>query len=139
MCTIPHLNLSQTRKRFSMRRIQNQIVLLSVLIWIIMAAIWLMMNAYTQQSINKYNEILSRYMLMNGLAQLSSSAMNELDRYVQSPQGYMLGRFERLRAQIEQGREELYRLRHNRNRFELTNYYYVSQSQLNEMNRVVAI
>ncbi len=122
-----------------MRRIQNQIVLLSVLIWIIMAVIWLMMNAYTQQSINKYNEILSRYMLMNGLAQLSSSAMSELDRYVQSPQQYLLGPYERLREQIEQSREELYRLRHNRNRFELTNYYYVSQAQLNEMNRVVEI
>ncbi|GIQ71331.1 hypothetical protein XYCOK13_41550 [Xylanibacillus composti] len=122
-----------------MRRIQNQIVLLSVLVWIIMAAIWLLMNAYTQQSINKYNEILSRYMLMNGLAQLSSSAMGELDRYVQAPHGDMLGSYERLREQIEQGRENLYRLRHSRNRIELTNYYYVSESQREEMDRVVAI
>lgn len=120
-----------------MRTIRGKMMLLSLLIWIIMAMTWISMSIFNQRTVEKYNEILQRYLLMNEASQQSQQALTALNDYRISPTVDTLNRYKSENSQLLQTKSELNILRNSNNVMALDNFQNMIESQSQAMDLAV--
>lgn len=118
--------------------IHKKIIFLCIIIWMIMAVIWLVMSYYNQKTVEKYNEILQRYLLMNQTMDLSQSSMTALNLYMLDTSDEHLDQYKLVSSGIKQMKDQLFSLQNKDNYISLINYNHMLDSQLEEMNLAVA-
>ncbi|HEX7057983.1 MAG TPA: sensor histidine kinase [Bacilli bacterium] len=120
-----------------MNTIQKKILWLSLSVWLIMAGIWLFMSFNNRKSIENYNHILHRYLLMNQIPQLSQQTMDELNLYLENPNAAAESNLKFARDQLRSFKERLVSLRNNSNRLTLTDYQNMIDSQIAEVDLAI--
>lgn len=120
-----------------MKTIRSKMMLLSILIWIIMALIWLSMSAFNQKTVEQYNQILQRYLLMNQASQQSQQTLTSLNNYRITPTEANLKRYEDDNNTLFHTKSELSWLRNPDNEMQLDNFQNMIESQSEAMDLVV--
>ncbi|MBP3967170.1 two-component sensor histidine kinase, partial [Paenibacillus sp. DLE-14] len=120
-----------------MNTIRNKMMLLSILIWIIMAVIWLSMNLFNQRTVEKYNEILQRYLLMNQASEQSQQALTSLNNYRISLSQESLQQYFDDSNKLLHTKSELNWLRNANNAMLLDNFQHMLESQAEAMGLAV--
>ncbi|WP_308635213.1 sensor histidine kinase [Paenibacillus silvisoli] len=120
-----------------MKTIRSKMMLLSLLIWIIMAVIWLSLSVFNQKTVEQYNEILQRYLLMNQASQQSQQTLTSLNDYRMSPSQNSLSRYISDNNELHHTKSELNWLRNPNNNFLLDNFQNMLESQSEAMDLVV--
>ncbi|MBM7563432.1 sensor histidine kinase [Paenibacillus sacheonensis] len=120
-----------------MKTIRSKMMMLSIIIWIIMAFIWISMSIFNQRTVEKYNDILQRYLLMNQASELSRQALTTLNTYRMSPTE------DNLRKYVEDGNRllrmkmDMNLLRNPNNEMQLVDFQHMVDSQSQAMNLAV--
>ncbi|REE88507.1 histidine kinase/DNA gyrase B/HSP90-like ATPase [Paenibacillus taihuensis] len=120
-----------------MKTIRSKMMLLSILIWIIMALIWLSMSAFNQKTVEQYNQILQRYLLMNQASQQSQQTLTSLNNYRITPTESNLKLYEDANITLHHTKSELSWLRNPNNEMQLDNFQNMIESQSEAMDLVV--
>ncbi|SFS61777.1 sensor histidine kinase [Paenibacillus sp. BC26] len=120
-----------------MNTIRNKMMLLSILIWIIMAVIWLSMSLFNQRTVEKYNEILQRYLLMNQASEQSQQALTSLNNYRISLSQESLQQYFDDSNKLLHTKSELNWLRNANNAMLLDNFQHMLESQAEAMGLAV--
>ncbi|UKS28902.1 histidine kinase [Paenibacillus sp. HWE-109] len=120
-----------------MKTIRSKMMMLSILIWIIMAIIWLSMSIYNQRTVEKYNEILQRYMQMNQASQLSQQSLTSLNKVRMSPTLESLNQYDSANKALLRTKSDLNWLRNLSNRLPLDNLQHMLESQSEAMDLAV--
>lgn len=121
-----------------MNTIYKKIILLCMIIWMIMAVIWLLISYYNQKTIEKYNEILQKYLLMNQITQLSESSKTTLNQYTVDPSERHLNEYLYTIRDMRLMKQQLYSLENINNYITLINYENMIDSQIEEMELAVS-
>ena len=116
-----------------MKTIRNKIIFLFAVIWIMISLVWCLMIYSNQKTLQNYNEILQRYMLIKETSQLSQDSINSLNHYIinsgEEPQNeYLL-----LSKKLKEMQEKLNRLKNQNNSITLMNFDNMIKSQLESM------
>lgn len=90
-----------------MKTLQSKMIMLTVIILVFMAGLWLFLNNQHQLTIEKYNSILQRYMAMNELTNLSTEAVKQLNGYTNNPSKETEARFSYAVEKLERNYVEL--------------------------------
>ncbi|AZN42018.1 sensor histidine kinase [Paenibacillus albus] len=120
-----------------MKTIRSKMMLLSILIWIIMALIWLSMSAFNQKTVEQYNQILQRYLLMNQASQQSQQTLTSLNNYRITPTEANLKQYVNDNNMLFHTKSELSWLRNPNNEMQLDNFQNMIESQSEAMDLVV--
>lgn len=120
-----------------MNSIRKKIVILSLMSWIIMAGFWLLMNYYNQKSVEQYNKILQRYLLMNQIPNLSLTSLNALNKYMNDESVDTLEKYYLSIRELQDFQLQLDMLANKQNRQTLGSYANMIDSQIEEMSLVV--
>ncbi|SEM79777.1 sensor histidine kinase [Paenibacillus sp. OV219] len=120
-----------------MKTIRSKMMLLSILIWIIMALIWLSMSAFNQKTVEQYNQILQRYLLMNQASQQSQQTLTSLNNYRITPTEANLRQYQDDNNTLFHTKSELSWLRNPNNEMQLDNFQNMIESQSESMDLVV--
>lgn len=120
-----------------MKTIRSKMMMLSLIIWIIMACIWLSMSIFNQRTVEKYNGILQRYLLMNQASELSRQALTTLNTYRMSPTDENLRRYVEDNNRLLRTKLDMNMLRNPNNGMQLDNFQHMVDSQSQAMDLVV--
>ncbi|SFI31387.1 Histidine kinase-, DNA gyrase B-, and HSP90-like ATPase [Paenibacillus sp. UNC496MF] len=120
-----------------MKTIRNKMMMLSLIIWIIMAFIWISMSIFNQRTVEKYNGILQRYLLMNQASELSRQALTSLNEYRISPTEDRLRRYVADNNQLLRTKLDMRALRNANNGMLLDNFQNMVESQSEAMDLAV--
>ncbi|TXK85178.1 sensor histidine kinase [Paenibacillus sp. N3.4] len=120
-----------------MKTIRSKMMMLSILIWIIMAIIWLSMSLYNQSTVEKYNEILQRYMQMNQASQLSQQTLTSLNKFRMAPTLESLNQYTSTNSSLLRTKSDLNWLRNMSNTMQLDNLQHMLESQSEAMDLAV--
>ncbi|NBD23539.1 sensor histidine kinase [Paenibacillus glycinis] len=120
-----------------MKTIRNKMMMLSLIIWIIMAFIWISMSIFNQRTVEKYNGILQRYLLMNQASELSRQALTTLNGYRMSPTEENLRRYVEDDNRLLRTKLDMNKLRNPNNDMLLVNFQHMVDSQSEAMNLAV--
>jgi len=120
-----------------MKTIRSKMMLLSLMIWIIMAIIWISMSIFNQVTVEKYNEILQRYLLMNQASQLSQQALTSLNNYRMSPTLETLSGYQTDNSKLLHTAAEMNWLRNQDNTMRIDNVQNMLESQAETMDLAV--
>jgi sensor histidine kinase YesM len=121
-----------------MNTIRKKIMILSAVIWAIMLLIWVLMNYSNQKTIEKYNEILQRYMLMNNISQLSENSITVLNQYMSNKNPELKLAYLSSSEDMKAKQQQLYLLKNQNNYITLMNYDYMISSQLESMKLAIS-
>ncbi|MDP5276299.1 sensor histidine kinase [Chengkuizengella axinellae] len=121
-----------------MNTIQKKIILLSLFIWVMMLGIWLFMSYHNQKTIEQYNQILQRYLLMNQASHLSENLIANLHQYILDPTDEQLYLYENKKIEMQITKGQLKSLRNADNYMELMDYENMIDSQL-ELTELVLV
>ncbi|MFD0710426.1 sensor histidine kinase [Paenibacillus sp. GCM10027626] len=116
-----------------MNSIRKKIIFLLAVIWIIMLLVWLLMSYSNQKTVENYNHILQRYMLMNQLSQLSKQAIADLNKLLSDPDIGAESGIEATSKAIAAAQAQLPELQNADNAILLKNYDRMMTSQMEEM------
>ncbi|RXZ84015.1 HAMP domain-containing protein [Paenibacillaceae bacterium] len=116
-----------------MRTIHQKIISLSVVIWIIILLVWLLMIYSNQKTIEAYNEILQRYMLIEQISESSQSSIHALNQYLINSAGGSRNQYLILSRQLKNTQKKLLGLRNQNNYIALMNYDNMINNQLESM------
>lgn len=105
-----------------MKTLQSKMIMLTVIILVFMAGLWLFLNNQHQLTIEKYNSILQRYMAMNELTNLSTEAVKQLNGYTNNPSKETEARFSYAVEKLERNYVELPTLINSGNKTTLLNF-----------------
>ncbi|UJF36062.1 sensor histidine kinase [Paenibacillus hexagrammi] len=120
-----------------MKTIRSKMMLLSMLICTIMGIIWLSMSIFNQITVEKYNEILQRYLLMNQASEFSQSSLTSLNKYRMSPTLDALHVYESENNKLLLTKSEMNWLRNRNNSMLLENLQNMLDSQSQAMELAV--
>lgn len=120
-----------------MKTIRSKMMMLSILIWVIMAIIWLSMSIYNQRTVEKYNQILQRYMQMNQASQLSQQTLTTLNKYRMSPSLDNLNQYNNDNNSLLRTKTDMNWLRNLSNSMLLDNLQNMLESQSEAMDLAV--
>ncbi|WP_219837578.1 sensor histidine kinase [Paenibacillus sp. R14(2021)] len=120
-----------------MKTIRSKMMMLSIIIWIIMAFIWISMSIFNQRTVEKYNEILQRYLMMNQASQQSRQALTTLNDYRMSPTEESLRLYVSANNQLQLTKAQMNWLRNPSNDMVLDNFQHMMESQSEAMNLAV--
>ncbi|WNR42335.1 sensor histidine kinase [Paenibacillus roseipurpureus] len=120
-----------------MKTIRSKMMMLSILIWIIMAIIWLSMSLYNQRTVEKYNGILQRYLQMNQASQLSQQSLTSLNKYRIAPTLENLNQYGNDNASLLRTKVEMDWLRNVTNSMLLDSLQNMLESQSEAMDLAV--
>ncbi|OPH47318.1 hypothetical protein BC351_11525 [Paenibacillus ferrarius] len=112
-------------------------MMLSILIWVIMAIIWISMSLFNQKTVEKYNEILQRYMQMNEASQISRQALTSLNKYRISPTLDSMNQYVEDNSRLLRTRSDMNWLRNMNNSMLLDNLQNMLESQSQAMDLAV--
>ncbi|NBI29096.1 sensor histidine kinase [Chengkuizengella marina] len=113
-----------------MNSIQRKIILLSLFIWMLMLGIWLFMSYHNQKTIEQYNQILQRYLLMNQVSNLSENLIATLHEYILEISDEQLASYENQKLELQTISVQLNSLRNSDNYMNLINYENMIKSQV---------
>ncbi|WP_079420843.1 sensor histidine kinase [Paenibacillus ferrarius] len=120
-----------------MKTIRSKMMMLSILIWVIMAIIWISMSLFNQKTVEKYNEILQRYMQMNEASQISRQALTSLNKYRISPTLDSMNQYVEDNSRLLRTRSDMNWLRNMNNSMLLDNLQNMLESQSQAMDLAV--
>ncbi|MEX2461081.1 MAG: sensor histidine kinase [Paenibacillaceae bacterium] len=120
-----------------MNTIRKKIILLSLCSWVIMAGIWFALTLYNQSSIEKYNQILQKYLSMNKISQLSSSAVIWMKHYLDEHLQNDRSEYHSIKDQLQQAKFNLVLLENKNNENLLANYAGMIESQIEAMDLTI--
>ncbi|CAH0119297.1 hypothetical protein PAE9249_01796 [Paenibacillus sp. CECT 9249] len=121
-----------------MKTIRKKIMFLSVVIWLIITLVWLLMIYSNQKTIEKYNEILQRYMLIEHVSQSSQASINALNEYFVNSAEDSKNRYAGFSRELKDAQNKLLGLRNPNNYLSLMNYDRMIASQLESMDLAVS-
>ncbi len=113
-----------------MNSIQKKILLLSAIVLFSMTFIWGLLTYYNQQTQERYNRILQRYLRMNEVTGLSQHTVTALNNYLLAPSSSLLHDLNTSKDQLLQAKRLVAELKNRDNEFTLTNYMYMIDSLL---------
>ncbi|WP_066070264.1 sensor histidine kinase [Neobacillus soli] len=116
-----------------MKTIRNKIIFLFAVIWIMISLVWLLMIYSNQKTIENYNEILHRYLLIKEVSQLSQDSINALNHYFINAAADSKNEYLVLSGKLKESQEKLIGLRNQNNIISLMNYDNMIKSQLESM------
>lgn len=117
--------------------IHKKIIILCVIIWLIMAAIWLVLSFYNQKTVEKYNEILQRYLLMHQTMQRSHESTTVLNSFLADGSDTHLTEYDQIVELMLDSKRQLHSLKNTNNDLALMNFEHMIESQLSEMELAV--
>lgn len=120
-----------------MNTIRKKIIILSLCSWVIMAGIWFALTLYNQSSIEKYNQILQKYLSMNKISQLSSSSVIWLKHYLDEHQQNNSSEYDVIKFQLLDAKFHLVLLENKNNANLLANYAGMIESQIEAMDLAI--
>ncbi|MEC0228291.1 sensor histidine kinase [Paenibacillus alba] len=120
-----------------MQTIRSKMMMLSILIWVIMAIIWISMSLFNQKTVEKYNEILQRYMQMNQASQISRQSLTSLNKYRISPTLDSMNQYVEDNSRLLRTRSDMNWLRNMSNSMLLDNLQNMLESQSQAMDLAV--
>jgi len=120
-----------------MNTIRKKIIILSLCSWVIMAGIWFALTLYNQSSIEKYNQILQKYLSMNNISQLSSSSIIWLKHYLDEHIQDNIDEYNTLKFQLQDAKFNLVLLENRNNANLLANYAGMIESQIEAMDLTI--
>ncbi|NQX64781.1 sensor histidine kinase [Paenibacillus alba] len=120
-----------------MQTIRSKMMMLSILIWVIMAIIWISMSLFNQKTVEKYNEILQRYMQMNQASQISRQSLTSLNKYRISPTLDSMNQYVEDNSRLLRTRSDMNWLRNTSNSMLLDNLQNMLESQSQAMDLAV--
>lgn len=118
--------------------IHKKIIILCVVIWLIMAAIWLVLSFYDQKTVEKYNEILQRYLLMHQTMQRSHDSMTVLNSFMTDSSDTHLADYDQAVELMLESKRQLHSLKNTNNDMALMDFEYMIETQLIEMDLAVS-
>jgi sensor histidine kinase YesM len=120
-----------------MNTIRKKIIILSLCSWVIMAGIWFALTLYNQSSIEKYNQILQKYLSMNKISQLSSNSIIGVNHYLDDHLRNNLDSYNAIKYQLKQAAFDLALLENKSNYDLLANYAHMIDSQIEAMDLTI--
>lgn len=120
-----------------MNKIQRKILLLTTVVLLIMAVIWITLTYYNQKTQNQYNDILQRYLQLNEVTLLSQQLVMDLNNYLILPTSSNLEELIMSKEEIGNSKSDLYELRNEENDFALTNYMNLIDSLIETTERAL--
>lgn len=117
-----------------MRTIHQKIIFLSVILWIMILLVWLFMIYSNQRTIESYNGILQRYMLIEQISQSSQSSIHSLNQYLINSGEKSRSEYGAYSAKLRATQSELQGLRNPNNYISLMNYDHMIKNQLEAMS-----
>ncbi|MBM6616176.1 sensor histidine kinase [Bacillus suaedaesalsae] len=120
-----------------MNTIQRKIWLLTTVVLLIMAVIWVTLTYYNQKTQNQYNEILQRYLELNEVTVSSQQLVMDLNNYLILPSSTNLEQLINSKENIRSIKQKVYALRHEENDFSLTNYMNLIDSLIETTERAL--
>ncbi|MBU9712043.1 sensor histidine kinase [Evansella tamaricis] len=117
--------------------IQRKILMLTTIVLVFMAAIWIAMTHYNHQTLNQYNDILQRYLSMNEVSNASQDVITDLNNYMLKPTPSSLEQLDISIDKIQNAKKEIFDLRNEENDFVLTNYINLIDSFIETTDRFI--
>ncbi|SEO00286.1 Histidine kinase-, DNA gyrase B-, and HSP90-like ATPase [Amphibacillus marinus] len=122
-----------------MTTIQKKIITLTTIMLLVMLTIWLMMTFYNRQSLDKYNGILQRYLVLNDVNETSQQLLTELNNYLTAPSEQIIASIEEHKAELGSNEQEVWSLAHVENQFDITNYINLMDSLIETIDRSIIL
>ncbi|MFF2445617.1 sensor histidine kinase [Neobacillus sp. NPDC058068] len=116
-----------------MKTIRNKIIFLFAVIWIMISLVWLLMIYSNQKTIENYNEILQRYLLIKEASQLSQDSINALNQYFINSAEESKNEYLGFSKKLKKTQENLNDFRNQNNFISLKNYDNMIKGQLESM------
>ncbi|MFJ7728751.1 sensor histidine kinase [Neobacillus sp. NPDC097160] len=116
-----------------MKTIRNKIIFLFAVIWVMISLVWLLMIYSNQKTIENYNEILQRYLLIKEASQLSQDSINALNQYFINSAEKHKNEYLAFGEKMKKNQGKLNRLNNQNNFISLMNYDNMIKSQLESM------
>ncbi|OEH93825.1 sensor histidine kinase [Bacillus solimangrovi] len=120
-----------------MNKIQNKIILLSMVIMLIMGAFWFIMTMLNNQSSQVYNTILKRYLLLNEVSTYSDNAIAHLNQYISIPSKSNQELYEQIKGEFNSLSKSVHQIQNDRNIITITGYIEMINRQIHEMDAAV--
>lgn len=107
------------------------------IIVVIMSSIWIVFIFNNQKTLNKYNDILQRYLSMNEVTTASQLVIVNLNNYMLNPSITTLEQLNSSKGKIEKAKKQVMSLRNEENDFALTNYGNLIDSFIETTDRFI--
>ncbi|WP_066320989.1 sensor histidine kinase [Bacillus sp. FJAT-29814] len=120
-----------------MKKIRNKIIILFAFIWIMISLVWLLMIYSNQKTIENYNQILQRYLIIKDVSELSQNSINALNYYLISPSIQTRDNYIRYSRELKKNQQKLKVLRNQNNFISLMDYENMIKNQLESMELTI--
>lgn len=119
-----------------MTKIQNKLMLYMVFLIVLMSAVSFWIYVSSQKSIQQYDDILQRFLVLNEISQRTRVLNNSLGQYTLHPSDDYVTVYEQNKTLLLDQRERLLEVIHNpENRYLLKNYYHMIAYMTRNMDK----
>ncbi|MFD2670768.1 sensor histidine kinase [Marinicrinis sediminis] len=120
-----------------MNAIQKKIIFLSFTIWIFMAGTWMFLSYHNEHTIEKYHDILNRYLFLKETASLSNQSLTTLNEFILNENHQRALDHAWFKEELRMKQKRLYQISNSDNYTMIRHYEGMIESQLEEMDLVI--